>query len=589
MADVEKKEGTGEMEMSSTVSIPAGAPETMEKDGSEEKTKCMSKKVWIGDYDYSYLCLPVLNPWGKSSVRDLPFYGPNELLPVLLCVLMGFQHSLSMGGGITPPPLLVGLADPSEGKQYQAALISYSLIVSGLTTIVQVTCLKIPKTPYQLGSGLLSVMGTSFTFLPIVQGAVATQMEAGVDFNQAYGNMLGVFMVGAFVEAAMSFIPTRILRSIFPPYISGLTIFLIGASLIGSGVRDWGGGTFCQQNPGFSCSVGDSRLTYGSASYWGLGFFVVVVTLLLELFGSPFMRSCQVALGLLVGYILAAATEDYMGNRYVTFDSIKNAPVITFLWTTPFPVGFYAPALLPVLIGFVVSGVETIGDLTATGEASGLEPGSIEQARAVQGGLLGDSVNSFFAAVAFTMPNTTFSQNNGVVSLTRVASRLAGFGCAMWLLFFGIFGKVGAFFTSIPPPILGGMTTVLFANIAMSGIKVITSVPMTRRIRFIVAISMAFGLGVTIVPDWTANLLPCDSITNGGLAGLCSGAELTISTGYAIGCLSALILHAIMPSDVIESSDADPYMENVRAPSQEDMAHLGGDPLKGPLERLNSH
>ena len=188
------------------------------------------------------LCLfpgpqPVFNPWGKSAVRELPFYGPNELLPVLLTILMGFQHSLSMVGGIITPPLLVGLLDTSEGKVYQGALISYALIVSGLTTLVQVTSLKIPKTPFQLGSGLLSVMGTSFTFLPIVQSSVSAQMSQGVDFPTAYGNMLGVFMIGAFVEAAMSFIPTRILRKVFPPYISGLTIFLIGASLIGSGVR----------------------------------------------------------------------------------------------------------------------------------------------------------------------------------------------------------------------------------------------------------------------------------------------------------------------------------------------------------------
>jgi NCS2 family nucleobase:cation symporter-2 len=89
-----------------------------------------------------------------------------------------------------------------------------------------------------------------------------------------------------------------------------------------------------------------------------------------------------------------------------------------------------------------------------------------------QGGLLGDSVSSFLAALAFSMPNTTFSQNNGVISLTRVASRMAGIGCAVWLILYGIFGKVGAFFTSIPQPVLGGMTTFLFANIAVSGVKV---------------------------------------------------------------------------------------------------------------------
>lgn len=118
------------------------------------------------------------------------------------------------------------------------------------------------------------------------------------------------------------------------------------------------------------------------------------------------------------------------------------------------------------------------------------------------------------------------------------------------------------------------MTTLLFANIAMSGIKVITSVPMTRRVRFIVAVAVAFGLGVTIVPSWTANLLPCDEITNGGLQGLCMGAELTLTTGYAIGCVVGLILHALLPSDIPEVQPMDMYDESVRRPSEEQMAHL---------------
>jgi len=521
-------------------------------DTEKPKAKRSFKDIFLGDYDYVQLCLPQLNPWSKSKSRELPFYGPNELLPVLLACVMGFQHSLSMVGGIITPPVLVGLSDTSEGKIYQQALVSSGLIMSGLCSILQVVRLKIPFTKYFIGSGLLSVMGTSFTFLPIAQGAVAAQMndpENPVDFPTAYGGLLGCFMIGSFVELLMSFIPPRILRKVFPPWISGLTIFLIGASLIGSGVKAWGGGTFCADNPSADCRVGFSTLPYGSPVYIGLGFFVMVCTLVLELFGSPFMRSCQVAIALLLGYVLAASTSDSEGNRYVSTQGMQDAPAVTFLWVTYFPISLYAPALLPVIIGFVVSGVESIGDLTASGEASGLDPDSMEQTVAVQGGLLGDSTSSFLAALAFSMPNTTFSQNNGVISLTRVASRLAGIGCAVWLLIYGIFGKIGAFFTSIPQPVLGGMTTFLFANITVSGIKVITSKPLTRRIRFILAVSLAFGLGVTIVPSWMGNLLQCDAIANGGVRGLCEGAKLTITTGYAIGCIAALLLHAIIPGD----------------------------------------
>lgn len=557
--------------------------------GSDESNKMtiigavFSKAAWVGDYDYKYLCMPVLNPWRKSTKRTLPFFGPNEALPVLLAFLMGLQHALAMVGGIITPPLIVGLADPTPDKKYQLALITYSLLVSGFTTIIQVVKFKIPCTKYQLGSGLISVMGTSFTFLPIVQGAIRAQVKNGeTDFATAYGNMLGVFMVGSFIEAAMSLLPTRYLRAVFPPYISGITIFLIGAALIGSGVSNWGGGAFCASNPGAGCTVGYSNLTFGAAPYMGLGFFVVVITLFLELFGSPFMRSSQVALGLLAGYVLAALTTDWQGNSYISMTTIETAPAITFLWTTSFPIGFYAPALLPVLIGFLVSGVETIGDLTATGEASGLDPDSEEQSNAVQGGLLGDAVNSFLAALAFSMPNTTFSQNNGVISMTNVASRLAGLSCAFWLILMGIFGKLGATFTSIPDPVLGGCTTLLFANISVSGIKVMTSVPMTRRVRFIIAVSLAFGLGVTIRPNWTLGMLNCETITNRGVQGLCSGAELTMTTGYAVGCICALILHAIMPFDYDEKdSSSEPSSEQVNAKFPTDEAADSSDSMDG--------
>jgi len=472
-----------------------------------------------------------------------------------LDVIADVHHQV---GGIITPPVLVGLADQSEGKVYQQALVSYGLIISGICSIMQVVRIKIPGTKFYVGSGLLSVMGTSFTFLPIAQRSVAAQMsdlDDPKDFPTAFGSLLGVFMIGSFVEMAMSFIPPRFLRKIFPPWISGLTIFLIGASLIGSGVKAWGGGTFCAENPTFGCGVGDSNLTYGSAPYIGLGLFVMSMTIVLELFGSPFLRSCQVAIALLLGYLLAAITSDETGASYVNTDGIENAPAVTFLWVENFSIGFYAPALLPVLIGFVVSGVESIGDLTASGEASGLDPDSEDQTVAVQGGLLGDSVSSFLAALAFSMPNTTFSQNNGVISLTRVASRMAGIGCAVWLILYGIFGKVGAFFTSIPQPVLGGMTTFLFANIAVSGVKVICSKPLTRRIRFILAISLSFGLGVTIWPAWTSNVFKCDTIENDGVSGLCEGAKLTVTTGYAIGCIVALILHGVIPKDTEGEDD----------------------------------
>ncbi|KAG1674138.1 hypothetical protein FOA52_015769 [Chlamydomonas sp. UWO 241] len=556
-----------------------------EKPEVKETAKERARRVIIGDYDYKTMCMPAWNPWSKKIHHDanMKFFGPNEPMPVFLMLVMGLQHALAMVGGIITPPVLVGLA--TRDADTKQALVSAALIVSSLCTVLQVVRIPIYGTQYYVGSGLLSVIGTSFTFLPISRGAIATQMAAGKSFDEAYGALLGVYIVGALAELCMSFIPRKYIKKIFPPWISGLTIFLIGAALIKSGMQSWGGGAFCATTGKPCTDVGDSHLPYASPAYIGLGFFVLTVTVFLELFGSPFLRSAQVAIGLLIGYALAAGTSDINGDKYVNTSKIDSAPVITFLWVKTFPIGFYAPAILPVLIGFLVSGVESIGDLTATGEASGLHPESSRQAEAVQGGLLADAVNSIFAAFAMSLPNTTFSQNNGVIALTRVSSRLAGLGCALWLFLFGIFGQVGAFFTSIPGPVLGGMTTFLFANITVSGIKVIGTKTITRRIRFILSVSLVFGLGITLWPDW-AEVLNCTNVGNSGVTGLCEAAKLTLTTGYAVGCITALILHGIMPQDWAEEHLApDRTCHYTTQPVDVDMAELkahelsaGGDP-----------
>lgn len=252
--------------------------------------------------------------------------------------------------------------------------------------------------------------------------------------------------------------------------------------------------------------------------------------------------------------------QDREGNSYTSKESIEDAPVILFLWTKTFPIGFYSPALLPVLVAYVVSTIETYGDTTATAEASGLVPATQEFDEAIQGGLLGDSVNSFLSALAMVLPSTTLSQNIGIISLTKVASRIAGYACGVWMLLYGIFGKFGAVFTSIPVPVLGGMSTFLFANIAVSGIKVMTSQGINRRARFILAVSGAFGIGTILIPSWfnNPNFLDCtDDGMSPAMQGVCNAVVLTMSTGYAIGCLVALILNGVLPSDPEDDAEVD--------------------------------
>jgi xanthine/uracil permease len=172
-------------------------------------------------------------------------------------------------------------------------------------------------------------------------------------------------------------------------------------------------------------------LSSGSPEYIGLGFSVMVGLVFIELFGSVFMKNCNVIIALLFGYFVAGMS-DYDGDSYVLTENIRSADAVTFLWVETFPLGIYGPAIIPLLISFLVTTVETVGDLTAVYEVSELDTESPEYTESIQGGLFADAVSSILSGFFTSMPNTTFSQNNGVISLTKCASRRAGYACGCW-------------------------------------------------------------------------------------------------------------------------------------------------------------
>lgn len=282
------------------------------------------KKYVLGDYDYKFLCTPRLNPWKSEGAGKLKFYGKDEPLPPLLALFLGFQHSLAVVGGTALPGIILGSMDPS-GKA-APYLVSYALITSGICSWIQIMHAPIPKTKYFLGSGLMCLIATSFAFLPTAQYTITTLMAEGKTFDEAYGSLLGVFLVGAIVQAGIAFIPPPILKKIFPSWLAGMGVFLIGVNLVGVGFLQWGGA--CDE----ICTVGESTLPYGSTEYVGLGFFVMCCLIFLELFGSPFIRSCSIALAILIGYFVASLTSDRNGDAYVSLEPVREAPVILFLW-----------------------------------------------------------------------------------------------------------------------------------------------------------------------------------------------------------------------------------------------------------------
>lgn len=188
-----------------------------------------------------------------------------------------------------------------------------------------------------------------------------------------------------------------------------------------------------------------------------------------------------------------------------------------------------------------------------------LDTNTEEYNNSIQGGLTSDGVMSIVSALFTSMPNTTFSQNNGVIALTKCASRRAGYACAFWLIVFGVFSKVAGVITSIPDCVLGGMTIFLFANVLASGIKLASEVDLqhSRRNRFILAFSLAIGVGVTVWPyafldrrasPYTAGFWPCSDCDN-TMKGLRNGVSIFLSTGYCVGTVCAMLLNGILPDD----------------------------------------
>jgi len=563
-----------------------------------------TKDGLIGDYDYAFLFKPNL-PFVKKERRAAPFFGLNDKMPVMLALLLGFQHALSMLAGVITPPIILSGAAKLTTAQSQY-LVSTSLIVCGLLSSIQITRFHIYGTPYYIGTGLISVVGTSFATIPVATGALSQMYKNGycptspngtqLPCPQGYGAILGTACVCALLEVLLSFMPPKLLKKFFPPLVTGPTVMLIGVHLIETGFKNWAGGSgTCSTRPATGIfrlcpTINAPRpLPWGSAEFIGLGFSVFVTIILCERFGSPIMKSTAVVIGLLVGCIIAGATG------YFDRKGIDTAPAASFIWVHTFPLSVYAPIVLPLLAVYIVLAMEAIGDITATCDVSRLEvDGKLFDSR-IQGGVLADGLNGIMAALATITPMSTFAQNNGVIALTRCANRKAGYACCFWLIIMGIFSKFAASLVAIPGAVLGGMTTFLFSAVAVSGIRIISTSPFTRRNRFILTAALAIGYGATLVPSWFSYVFTYAG-DNHALQGFLDAIELVMETGFAVTGFVAMILN-LMLREEIEDNEIPELTANeadVRADDEEwarvnkkdgiapvDGAHTKGDGASG--------
>lgn len=392
----------------------------------------------------------------EASIDNI--YRLDGMVPVQKAVPFGLQHILAMFVANISPIIIVGGACGLRGKDI-AMLIQVSMIMAGIGTLVQLFTIF-----GKIGSGLPIVMGISFTFVSILS-------FVGVQYG--YGAVMGAVLIGGIIEGILGLFAKYWLK-IISPIVAASVVTAIGFSLLSVGAASFGGGTGSED--------------FGSAQNWILGSVTLACCILFHIFAKSYYKQLSVLFGLVVGYILAVI----MG--VVDFSAIKDAGIIALPSIMPFKMEFRPDAILSVVLIFLVSATETIGDTSALA-LSGLGRDVTE--KETSGSIACDGFVSSLSAVFGCMPITSFSQNVGLVAMTKVVNRFTIATGAAIMILAGIFPVFGAVLSTLPDAVLGGCTIMMFGTIVVSGLQMISKCGFTQRNTVIAALSLSIGLGFT--------------------------------------------------------------------------------------------
>lgn len=437
-------------------------------------------------------------------------YGLNDRPPLRETLFAAMQHLLAIFVAIITPPLIICSALKFD-LGTTAFMVSMALFASGVATFIQ--CRRFGP----IGTGLLCIQGTSFSFISPIIGAGMMGMVGGkMNVEMGLSYIFGACLVASVVEMIVS----RILpytRKIITPLVSGIVVTLIGLCLIKAGINSCVGGQIAMDNGSF-----------GSMQHLGLALLVLISIIFFNRSSNRFLRMASIVLGLLIGCIVAY----FLGM--IDFSKING--IASFNIPIPFKYGlrFDIGTIIGIGLIYLVTAVEAFGDITANSLISG-QPveGEVFMKRA-RGGILADGFNSMLAAVFNSFPNSIFAQNNGMIQLTGVASRYVGYFIAAALIILGLFPIVGEVFSLIPDSVLGGATLLMFGTVAAAGVRIIASTEITRKAVLVMAISFAMGLSVELVPNILDKMpevirnIFSSGITTGGLTAILANAFIHI-------------------------------------------------------------
>ena len=393
---------------------------------------------------------------------------PNITPPMGQAAPLGLQHVLAMfASNVTPSIIVAGAAGLQFGGAEQVYLIQMAMLFAGIATLFQ----TIGFGP--VGARLPIMQGTSFAFVGVLAGIAATQ---------GLGVALTSCIIGGLIHFALGSVIANI-RYLFPPLVTGLVILAIGLYLVPVGIKYAAGGAADFQMAAES---------FGSLMHWTVALTVIVVALGFKFMTKGILSNAAILLGLIAGYIVA-----FMFGM-VNFAAVGKASWVTGLQTLPYGFEFNLGAVIGVTLVSIVSAVETVGDTSATAKAGAGREATDEE---ISGATYADGLGTAVAGVFGGLPNTSFSQNVGIVGMTGIMSRHVVTIAGAIMVICGLVPKIGAIIASMPLPVLGGGVIVMFGMVAAAGLNVLSEIKMSRRNMIIIALSLSIGLGFNLVPS----------------------------------------------------------------------------------------
>lgn len=458
----------------------------------------------------------------ETKGAEYDFYGK---LPLCKAIPLGLQHVLAMFVGNLTPLLIItgacGLANTQEFATLQVDLLQNAMLIAGIVTLVQLYAIG------PVGGKVPVIMGTSSGFIGVFN-SVAGVMGGGI---LAYGSIMMASILGGIFEGILGFF-LKPLRRFFPALVTGTVVLSIGLSLIAVGVNSFGGG--------------DKAADFGSVENLFLGTLVLVVIVVLKHGTKGMTSSSSILIGIIVGYIAAgimglvlpttgvtAEGVEYTKAWVLNWDKVAEASWFSVPRLMPVKPVFDWRAVIPVLIMFVVTAVETVGDISGVMEGGmGREATDSE----LSGGIICDGIGSSFAALFGVLPNTSFSQNVGLVAMTKIVNRFALATGAVFLILCGLLPKLAALVSIMPQSVLGGAAVMMFSSIVMSGIQLVTKKPLTPRSITIVSVALGLGYGIGANSGILSHLPQSVQLIFGG-------------SGIVPAALVAIILNVLLPEE----------------------------------------